>query len=333
MITWGKNVLHAREAGAVSESAALVAGQLGVGDVLSSLPVRALGLPEGDVITDVSAGLNHTVVAAQGIVYSCGSNAFMQLGRSGDPIVFGAISQLVAISSIACGDQHTIAVTEDGAVFAWGSNLRGQLGIGPQISKAPSPHRVFKLTATRVAAGAFHSLVCTPDGQCFAWGSNHYGQLGVGQTNGNLFRPHPVTLPLVELCDVSCGPDSSLAISADGVPFVWGMLMAEGGEHHQVRADKSFFAVFPDPSTSSVLSSSTGAAFWLQPVHQSSCDGQASYRACGRLILHAPPSRHHHVIAGALRHAHGASEARPLGYAATLQLHASTRAAVVERSE
>ncbi len=75
----------------------------------------------------------------------------------------------------------------------------------------------------------------SPDGQIWAWGSNHYGQLGVGRTNSNMFRPHACTLPHVEVCDVSCGPDTSLAIASDGLVYVWGMLMSGGGERHQHR--------------------------------------------------------------------------------------------------
>ena len=31
---------------------------------------------------------------------------------------------------MACGDSHSIALTKDGQLFAWGSNHRGQLGTG-----------------------------------------------------------------------------------------------------------------------------------------------------------------------------------------------------------
>jgi len=31
---------------------------------------------------------------------------------------------------IDCGYHHTIVLSEDGRCFVWGSNLRGQLGVG-----------------------------------------------------------------------------------------------------------------------------------------------------------------------------------------------------------
>jgi alpha-tubulin suppressor-like RCC1 family protein len=89
--------------------------------------------------------------------------------------------------------------------------------------------------ARRVACGAFHTLISSPDGQIWAWGSNHYGQLGVGRTNSNMFRPHACNIPQTEVCDVSCGPDTSLAISSNGLVFVWGMLMSANGDRHQYQ--------------------------------------------------------------------------------------------------
>ncbi len=111
--------------------------------------------------------------------------------------------------------------------------------MGPHISNTNKmPHRVPNLSATRVAAGAFHTVACTPDGQIFSCGSNRYGQLGVGFTGANLFKLHAVHLPAVEVCDVSCGPDSSLAISTAGVVYVWGMLMSERNDAHQYQPRK-----------------------------------------------------------------------------------------------
>lgn len=34
------------------------------------------------------------------------------------------------VTQVACGEMHTLAVTDDGLVFSWGNNTKGQLGIG-----------------------------------------------------------------------------------------------------------------------------------------------------------------------------------------------------------
>ena len=34
------------------------------------------------------------------------------------------------VKQLACGQMHTVGVTERGLVFAWGANTKGQIGIG-----------------------------------------------------------------------------------------------------------------------------------------------------------------------------------------------------------
>ena len=38
--------------------------------------------------------------------------------------------QGVVVTSVVCGYAHTLAVTDEGALFAWGANSYGQLGTG-----------------------------------------------------------------------------------------------------------------------------------------------------------------------------------------------------------
>lgn len=45
------------------------------------------------------------------------------------------------ILDISCGDEHIVAVTEDGQVFVWGSNPDGRLGTG-DMEEVRLPKRV-----------------------------------------------------------------------------------------------------------------------------------------------------------------------------------------------
>ncbi len=176
LISWGTNLLQSREAGVVrteqqqqqqqeADRQASVTGALGLGQVASALPTRVPGLLDGEQIVAVDAGLNHTVVVGRSAVYSCGSNRFAQLGRPGDELTLGLVSNAsslitsMKVAAVACGDQHSVIVTEGGLVFAWGSNLRGQLGVGPQVAKQQTPAQVPRVLARRVACGAFHTLI------------------------------------------------------------------------------------------------------------------------------------------------------------------------------
>ncbi|CAI5474682.1 unnamed protein product [Closterium sp. Yama58-4] len=82
-----------------------------------------------------------------GDVYSWGGNQFGQLG-TGDTAakVFPTLLDCSdldtrSVKAISCGARHSAAVTTDGALFVWGSNKFGQLGIG-HIRDKHSPHMV-----------------------------------------------------------------------------------------------------------------------------------------------------------------------------------------------
>ena len=67
-----------------------------------------------------------------------------------------------------------------GALWSWGNNTYGQLGLGNRTSYS-SPVQVGSLTNwTCVANGLYHSLALQSDGSAWVWGNNTYGQLGLG---------------------------------------------------------------------------------------------------------------------------------------------------------
>lgn len=79
-----------------------------------------------------AAGDSHTVITtAEGSVYSFGAGSCGQLGH-GDgmdyskPKLVSALNGL-SVSSISCGGDHTLVVTESGLLYGFGSNSHGQL--------------------------------------------------------------------------------------------------------------------------------------------------------------------------------------------------------------
>ena len=83
---------------------------------------------------------------------------------------------------ITCGQTSSMAVLENGEVYAWGCNGNGQLGLGNNINQL-NPQRVTALAGvvcTRVVCGYAHTLAVTDEGALYAWGANSYGQLGTG---------------------------------------------------------------------------------------------------------------------------------------------------------
>ncbi|WP_243074190.1 fibronectin type III domain-containing protein [Microbacterium sp. SS28] len=124
------------------------------------------------------------------------------------------------VVAVAAGSDHSLAVTADGRVFAWGSNRVGQLGDGTTVERR-SPVVVPGITgAVAVAAGQSYSLALTEDGRIYGWGANLKGQLGDGTTTGRL---SPVLVAgITDAVAVTAGLEHSLALSADGRIYAWG---------------------------------------------------------------------------------------------------------------
>jgi alpha-tubulin suppressor-like RCC1 family protein len=80
---------------------------------------------------------------------------------------------------------HALAAKADGALWAWGWNDYGQLGVGFDPSGYTSDkYRPTVCTGdggwAAVAAGAMHTAAIKGDGTLWACGRGHYGQLGDG---------------------------------------------------------------------------------------------------------------------------------------------------------
>ncbi|BBH00188.1 Regulator of chromosome condensation family protein [Prunus dulcis] len=126
--------------------------------------------PELVKITQVSCGEYHTAaISEKGEVY-LGLGNMGQLGhcslQSGEkellPRRVVALDGIF-IKDIACGGVHTCAVTQKGALYAWGGGRSGQLGLGPDTGffscNANESECVGEVR--KLAAGGGHSAVLT----------------------------------------------------------------------------------------------------------------------------------------------------------------------------
>ncbi len=89
-------------------------------------------------------------------------------------------TSLFRVAQVAAGNQHSLILTFEGSVLAFGRNLDGQLGIGSR-KEAKLPTLVSGLKddmIVEVAAAGDFSLAMADTGSVFAWGNNTGGQLG-----------------------------------------------------------------------------------------------------------------------------------------------------------
>ena len=142
------------------------------------------------------------------------------------------------IRQVACGGNFTLALSEEGEVFAWGKGSSGALGTGSyqdevapkkimldQIRSEAGLHLVEE-KARYIAAGERHSLAVSQSGKLYAWGNNDFGQLGI-VTKGTKKAPSsntPQRLTSLKhpMDKVACGASHSAAISNEDRLFTWG---------------------------------------------------------------------------------------------------------------
>jgi alpha-tubulin suppressor-like RCC1 family protein len=179
-----------------------------------------------------SAGLND-----RGEVLTWGSGGQHRLGHGteddeqGPRLVEGLVG--TNIIQVECGDQFTVALSEQGEVYTWGSGGSwtdaGALGHGDS-EDCPVPKQVTWFDENdpdnpgivQIAAGKGHVLALDGDGQVWSWGKGDYGRLGNGGSTSQL-TPQPVELfEDIPCMFVAAGEHFSGAISDEGKVWMWG---------------------------------------------------------------------------------------------------------------
>ncbi|MDP4161393.1 MAG: cell wall-binding repeat-containing protein, partial [Bacillota bacterium] len=141
------------------------------------------------------------------------------------------------LSTVSAGIVHSLALSSDGTVWAWGDNSEGELGNNKsELQNSPVPVQVSNLTnVIAVAAGGAHSLALKKDGTVWGWGNNEVGQGGFGKSEllaggpdvyiPDQYKKSYVPLQvqgLTNIVAIAAGADYSLALKADGTVWAWG---------------------------------------------------------------------------------------------------------------
>ncbi|XP_056650815.1 RCC1 and BTB domain-containing protein 1 isoform X2 [Monodelphis domestica] len=116
-------------------------------------------------------------VLDNGEVYGWGYNGNGQLGlgNNGNQLTPCRVAALhsVCVLQIVCGYAHTLALTDEGLLYAWGANTYGQLGTGNKSNLlSPAQIMVEKERVVEIAAchSAHTSAAKTQGGHVYMWG-------------------------------------------------------------------------------------------------------------------------------------------------------------------
>ena len=130
--------------------------------------------------------------------------------------------------AIAAGGSHSLALTADHKLWAWGADDQYQLGDG-RTTDEPAPEPIenplcgpANLTnAVALAGGSDFSMAVDANGVVWSWGDgSSYGQLGNGAYT-NVFTPTPIS-GISNVVSVAAGYGHALALRADGTVWAWG---------------------------------------------------------------------------------------------------------------
>jgi len=201
-------------------------GQLGKGtsDTNNNVTPTYIGT-EGDNWKYVSAGGSHTVaIKTNGTLWTWGNNVYGQLALDhiapDDPDVYTAPTQVGTATdwdSISAGYDYTMAIKTNGALWAWGYNDSGNLGIGG-FDDTNVPTQVGTADWEFVSAGWSHTMAIKKDGTLWAWGYGWYGEFGDGTTG---FRDTPVLIGGTHtVTDGDDGLDTTMVIVIAAVVLV-----------------------------------------------------------------------------------------------------------------
>jgi hypothetical protein len=198
-------------------------------------------IPDCGSVRQVVAGQKHVLfLDSAGGLYAGGQNTFGQLGFPGEPSV--AVPRAVPafsqrpVAAVACGQHHSLAVTDWGDVYAWGRGSEGQLGCG-RFDTIPVPRYVHGLKGQfvdAIACGYMSSMAVTQKGQLYTWGDDTTGQLGLGPKAGRQATPRRVMLAAVPggaeedeegsafVVRAAGGWGHTCAVTSGGVVWAWG---------------------------------------------------------------------------------------------------------------
>ena len=130
------------------------------------------------------------------------------------------------VKMAACGNDHTLVLTEAGRVWAYGCGKDGRLGTGDEDDRT-TPTEVAGLqgvTITFVAAGFSHSVAVSAGGGTFTWGLGWYGRLGHGDEDKQL-EPREVEAGRFgggRVVQAAAGHGHTAAVTAEGRLYTWG---------------------------------------------------------------------------------------------------------------
>ena len=155
-------------------------GQSGIGSTKVSRLLTQVKAPSGSStlnnIIDVDMAYHVLAISSDLELYAWGYNAQRQIGNNSNknatlPVLINVGGE--EVTYISAGNVNSMAITASGAVYSWGTNAKGQIGIGNTTTKA---------VPTQILADDLENNFT--DGML---GSTHNTHMAVAKTDGTVW--------------------------------------------------------------------------------------------------------------------------------------------------
>lgn len=214
-------------------------GQLGLGDSKSKsipTPIEKSRF-NNEKVVQLRLGFKNSIALTQNnniYIWGCNDKGKIGLGDNYKDceqlnyptLMPGSAFDNKKIIQVGIGDQNFHALTKNGEVYSWGSNIRAQLGLGIEDQKVfnkptlINPDYFNREKVVKIVVGGAHSLTLTKNGNLYTWGNNSKGQLGYWN-NDREIAPKKVVFDKKVDDIIDDVIDFSLA-TVDGELYGWG---------------------------------------------------------------------------------------------------------------